>query len=51
MRLAAWRLVAGDQELQGKRGKPVVELTEELELLRLETGSEMRKLRSRAANT
>lgn len=51
MRLAGWRPVAGDQELTGKRGKPVMEPTGELELLCLETGTEMRRLRSRAANT
>lgn len=40
MRLAGWRLVAGDQELAGERGKAVVEPMGQLELLRLETGTE-----------
>lgn len=40
MRLAGWRLVAGDRELAGERGKAVVEPMGQLELLRLETGTE-----------
>lgn len=51
MGLAGWKSVAGDQELGGKRGKPVVEPMGELELLYLETGTEMRRLRGEAANT
>lgn len=50
-RLAGWGPVAGDQELGGKKEKVVMEPTGELELLCLKTGTEMKRLKSRTANT
>jgi len=49
--LVGWGPAAGDQEPRGERGKPVMEPVGELELLCLGTGTEIRRVRNRAAST